>query len=190
MNRTDTKQRGENTTDDFQAYQYFNKNEPLIKADNAHFSKNQLSDDYEGKSTAVKTILKQVLLFFPGATLLYIFSFILPAMISVGLQSSSPAHLGLSQFLMLTLMFLVPSLLIVFGLGNWRKPKHLLMPSSVFILGILTGILSGGLFMTSEFSDFIAYMQSGFLIYLFPLALILPVLVKRKVTQSVPAAVV
>ena len=110
---------------------------------------------------AVIKILKQVFVFFPSA--LYLF-FGTMAFFMVDYITSN-------RFFILSVVF-ISSVTMVFGIGNIKKPKHLLIPLSVIVLGIVT---------------FLAFSMSGirthiwaqnYVGYFLPLVLIIPILVK------------
>lgn len=111
------------------------------------------------KGDRLVKFLKRAFIFFPGV----IYLFFLTLMI---LTFESP----LRRFFPVLLAFLVGSFMTVFGIGNVKNPRHLVIPVSIVAVGVLA---------VSFFAVFGApnkVFEHG--IYFFPLALVAPFLAK------------
>lgn len=108
-------------------------------------------------------LLKQLFLFLPSAFILFLGSGGLTWRLLL------PASEGLERFSLFNLGFLLlAAILTILGLGNLRNIKHLSIPLSIVALGVILGILN-------SFFDGVG----SFIPYLFPVAFIVPVLVKN-----------
>lgn len=108
-------------------------------------------------------LLKKLFLFLPSAFILFLGSGGLTWRLFL------PASEGVEILSIPSLVFLfLAAILTILGLGNLRNTKHLSIPLSIIALGMMLGILN------SFFTSF-----GSFIPYLFPLAFIVPVLVKN-----------
>jgi hypothetical protein len=115
------------------------------------------------KGDAIVKFLKRAFIFFPGS--LYLFSFT----ISIFTFES------LWNLWTIILVFLIGSLMTIFGIGDLKKPKHLAIPLSIVAVGIVTYSLF------SLFGSVGAMFKYG--IYFFPIALIASLLAKSLVDK-------
>ena len=130
----------------------------LTLAPDSAMLKTETAAQINEKGDRLIKILKRTFLFLPGA--LYLFFGMLTIFSFDFLWN--PASFAI--------IFLIGSFLTIFGLGSLKNPKHLMIPVSIVLVAITTfGLFStiGGLKFVFEYG-----------IYLFPLALIVPVLVK------------
>ena len=163
----------------------FRDNEALNFADEAKMSKLETDKNFVGESKSFTSVLKQVFLFLPGAFLLFFMSFA-AAMIAVEIIAFRRRVLPddfLLQFALIGSVMISGTLMTWFGLGEIKNRKHLAIPASIIITGATTGAIVRA---AAKISDFADRMLDDFdlLIYLFPLALIVPVLVKGIVDRK------
>jgi len=126
---------------------------------------------YFSKTTrSVFNVLRQLFLFLPGTFVLYPTTIALTAIVISG-----DARYELSFFLVLLLNVFASAFLTVLGLGDVRKPKYFAIPLSIIAIGILFGILCFWLF---DSGIGLRIFLEKFAPYYFPLAFIVPVLVK------------
>lgn len=87
------------------------------------------------------------------------------------------------QFAFIGLIILVGTLLTWFGLGDLKNRKHLVIPASLLVTGAVGGAIVK---IAAKFSDLADRMLDDFtyLIYLLPLALIIPILAKGIVDRK------
>lgn len=126
--------------------------------------KPEIAAQYNEKGDRLIKILKRTFLFLPGA--LYLFFGTLTVFSFDFLWSPVSA----------LIIFMIGSFLTIFGLGSLKNPKHLLIPVSIVLVALTTFWLFssiGGLKFVFEYG-----------IYLFPLALIVPVLVKSLIDDK------
>ena len=137
------------------------------------------------KNGTLETILKQVFFFFPGTFILYFSGIFLPMMI---IESFTLRNRVISffEFFSLACILLAAILMTWLGLGDLRKPKHLIIPVSIFSVGTLWIVIAGIFAVVSNYLGglFFYNYNKSFLIYLFPLALIVPFLAKGWVDRE------
>jgi hypothetical protein len=117
------------------------------------------------KGDVLVKILKRTFLFLPGA--LYLFFGTLSVLTFEFFQNKPWAFL---------IIFLIGGFMTIFGIGKLKNPKHLLIPFSIIAVGFATFAIFS-LFGLSRY-----VFEYG--IYLFPLALIVPFLVKELAGRS------
>ncbi len=159
MKKTKIKQRIDNAVNAFFDHdqENFGENSLTFAPDSAMVRQEPAAQLNEKGDRLVK-ILKRVFLFFPGV--LYLFFGTLQILSFDFFRSP----------LTILIVFLIGSFLTIFGIGNLKNPKHLAIPLSIVVVGIITFWLFstlGGLKYVFEYG-----------IYFFPLALIAPVLAK------------
>lgn len=132
---------------------------------------NSLSSENTRK---VLNILRQVLLFFPAAFVLFF------ASIAFTARFIFPLPEGVSRISFLgLLMFLGLALTTILGLGDLRNPKHLSIPLSIISVGVTLGLIGTVFFDWFGFG----YFLRNYVPYFFPLAFIAPVLAKNWVDR-------
>jgi len=114
--------------------------------------------------------VKKLLLFLPGAWFLYLTTLAFVFMYS---------KIGLSFSFMI--WFAAGSFIVLLGLGDIRKVRHLAIPASIIGLALT---------LAAAFSLFPSSMQAAlffeYSMYFFPLVLIVPVMVKQMVDAEPP----
>ena len=134
-----------------------------------------------------RNLLKQIFLFLPGTFLLFFMSFG-AAIIFMEIVVYRRAFETLPddfpfQFALIGLIILLGTFMTWFGLGDIKNRKHFAIPASLMVAGALTGAIVKA---TASVSDLADRMLDNFsyLIYLLPLALIVPVLAKGIVDRK------
>lgn len=157
----------------------------------ANFSENQdleLVTDYktsetdEVTSSSLLNLIRQLFLFLPGALLLYLISFIGIIILIDSFSVREPLEMfGISSPPVQLFVFAVITLLGIFmtwfGLGDIRNKKHFSIPTSIMMTGGILALISKILGDVFGFTGLFEVMNYYF-IYLFPLVLIVPILVK------------
>ena len=178
MAKTKIKQRIENALDDFLADESLKENDSMIFANDSQILRNELTADFSKKAIDFVQIFKRVLFFLPGSFVLFVISMGL-TLVSV----HSPRFMMINKLeperlLVIFLFFSASVCMTWFGLGDWRKQKHFVIPASIVVLGIFVGVIGGvSSALSSQIERFI-YRGDNFPVYLFPLALIVPILAK------------
>lgn len=166
--------------------------ERLENAFAAFFDDEKLDDDslsltnYENNSSLNKTssfsensktifkIFKRLFFFLPGNFVLFFMSIAFTGMFILrpfgGRRGIFPA----------ALVLLITSLMTVFGLGDWRNPKHYYLPLSTISIGVILGII--GSFLAGDYA--FGYFLRTYVPYFIPLAFIAPVLLKGWIDRT------
>ena len=175
----------ENQSDTFFDSEKTDENKSLRFVGNAEILK--LEDNPADEPKSFHNVLKQIFLFLPGAFLLFYTSFA-AAMIAAEIvvfrrpAANLPDDYPL-QFALIGAVIILGTLMTWFGLGDLKNRKHFVIPASIFITGATLGAI---IRTAAKISDFFDRMLDdfNFLIYLFPLALIVPVLAKSWVENK------
>lgn len=114
-------------------------------------------------------LLKQIFLFLPGAFLSFFMSVAFTGFIILRPSMGGENHLYLAIFITIASAFMT-----FLGLGDWRNPKHLVIPISIIGLSIILGVVGSITHGVDNFPQFIDHYAANFL----PLAFILPFLAK------------
>lgn len=182
MKKVKFKERIENAKTAFFDDESFDTNDFLSCRNQNEFLQSEEFEEIAPKISTLETILKQTLLFFPGTFLLYILSMGFTVMF----LSSFVKPAGMTPrfgYVWMLLIFLAAFLMTWLGLGDLRKPKHLVIPASIISVGVFFGAIGGFLLILSyEFGRLI--LNDIFPFYLFPLALIAPFLAKGWVDRK------
>ena len=176
MKKIKFKERVENARHAFFDDEDFDVNDFLICRSQNELLQSKESEEIAFGIGTLETVLKQVLLFFPGTFFLYILSmgFTVMFLISFFEPSGMTPQLGT---IWLLLIFLAATLMTWLGLGDVRNPKHFVIPASIISVGVFFGTVGGILvILSNQFKNII--FSDAFLLYLFPLALIVPFLAK------------
>lgn len=129
-------------------------------------------------------LLKQLVFFLPGTLILFSVSMMLTLLVLAGPPPGTTVHVSNDFFIPITLSFLIPASLVWFGLGDVRRPKHLAIPVSVIITGIIIGaILSGVAILFPQLHGEI-FFTNKLSFYFLPIALVVPNLVKGWVDRK------
>ena len=163
------------------------ENEALSFADSAKMSGINKDEGFADEHRSFVSILKQIFLFLPGTFLLFFISFgaaIITMEIVVFRRplETLPDDFPF-QFALIGLVVLLGTLMTWFGLGDIKNRKHFAIPASLMITGAIVGAIVKA---TASLSDLADRMLDDFsyLIYLLPLALIIPVLAKSIVDRK------
>lgn len=119
----------------------------------------------------VFSVFRQIFLFLPGNFVLFFISVVVTG---IFILRPFGAGEGREGYFRVFVFFLIAALATVFGLGNWRNPKHYLIPVSTISVGITLGIIGSIIFGDYGFGNFIR----NYVPYFFPLAFIAPILMK------------
>lgn len=165
MKKTKIEQRINNAINAF----FTNEPENIVEnslsfANDSALLKQETAEQFNKKGDLLVKILKRSFLFFPGV--LYLF---------FGTFSILTFDFFWNPFSILAI-FLIGSFLTIFGIGNLKNPKHLVIPVSIVAVAIMTFAI----FSTIGGLKFV--FQYG--IYFFPLALMIPLLAKSLVDKT------
>lgn len=174
MNEIKLKERLEKVFEAFFSDEKVSENQSLSITDykNSSVEKTPFFSDTSKK---IFNIFKQIFVFLPANFLLFFMS-----VVFTGIFILQPVwKTGRGTFFVF-LVFLLTSLMTIFGLGNSRNPKHYLIPISTISIGIFTGAIGSILLGDEGFGYFLRYYAP----YFIPLAFIAPVLVKSWVDKT------
>jgi hypothetical protein len=166
MEKTKTKQRIENAFNAFfdDEVKTSLKNN-LCYASQSDLLKQETAELFEKKADILVKILKRTFLFLPGT--IYLFFGTISILEFNFLQNEPFAIL---------MVFLIGSFMTIFGIGDLKNPKHLAIPLSIVSVAVFT------------FSLFWIFQKTNYAfefgMYLFPLALIMPILIKDRISDS------
>jgi hypothetical protein len=136
----------------------------LAAVGDAALLKPEIAAQIEEKGERLIKILKRGFLFFPGA--LYLFFGTLTVLSFEFLRNPVSA----------LIVFLIGGFLTIFGLGSLKNPKHLAIPLSIVLVG------AAAFFGFSAIGGLKYVFEHG--VYLFPLALVAPVLLKSLIDNE------
>ncbi len=163
------------------------ENEALIFAGSAKMSGIKKDEDFAHEHKSLISILKQIVLFLPGTFLLFFMSFgaaIIAMEIVVFRRplETLPDDFPF-QFTLIGLIVFLGTLMTWSGLGDVKNKKHFAIPASLMVTGATLGAIAKA---TANLSDLADRMLDDFsyLIYLLPLALIVPILAKSIVDRK------
>ena len=132
------------------------------------------NSSFSTTSKKIFKIFKQIFFFLPANFLLFFMSIAFTAFFLL-----RPVGRGGRGFFIALLIFLLTSLMTVFGLGSLREPKHYLIPLSTISIGVILGIVGSLIFGDYGFNYFLRSVVP----YFIPLAYIAPILVKSWVDK-------
>ena len=163
------------------------ENEALSFAGSAKMSEIKKDEGFADEHKPFVSILKQAFLFLPGTFLLFFMSYgaaIIAMEIVVYRRplETLPDDFPF-QFALIGLIVLLGTLMTWFGLGDIKNRKHFAIPASLIVAGALIGALVKA---TANIFDLADRMLDDFsyLIYLLPLALIIPILAKSIINRK------
>jgi len=163
----------------------FPETDALNLTDSAKMWKLETGKNSAGAGKSFVNALKQVFLFLPGTFLLFYMSFA-AAMIAVEITVFRRRVLPddfLLQFALIGSVIISGTLMTWLGLGDIKNKKHFAIPASIIVTGAMLGaIVRTGAKIWDLFD--LLLDDFGLLIYLFPLALIVPVLAKGFVDRK------
>ena len=144
----------------------------LSYANNAQLAKNESEIAFTGKADNFVKILKAVFIFLPGAFFFYFTSIFF--LYTFFVDKTSLLNFGFGG-----MFWILSALMIVFGIGDVKKLKSLLIPASI-------SAISFSLFLIS-----LLFPESGqvkflfeYSVYLFPLVLIVPYLTNNLINRT------
>ena len=187
MRKVKLNDKSEKSADAFFDDENFRETEALNYADGAKMSKHKTDKNSAGESKFFINALKQIFLFLPGAFLLFFMSFA-AAMIAMEIIVFSRAVETLPddyllQFGLIGLVILLGTLMTWFGLGDIKNRKHFAIPASLMVTGAIIGAVVKAAANISDLADKMLD-DFSYLIYLLPLALIIPILAKSIVDRK------
>lgn len=179
--------RSEKSADSFFKVEDFGENEALSFANDSkilELEKEKISPD---EHNFFARFLKQAFIFLPGTFLLFFMSFgaaviFLEILVFRREIQTLPDDFPF-QFALIGLIILAGTLMTWFGLGDLRNRKHFVIPASLMVTGAIIG---AAVKIAASFSGLADKMLDDFnyLIYLLPLALIVPILAKGIVDRK------
>lgn len=176
MKEVKLKERFENAIESFFEDERFEKESLSMKTSETDLPTEKKSF-FSEKSKKVFNICRQLFLFLPANFLLFMISIVYTAIFILRPFGEAEGQKGFINTLPYFLLF---AALTTLGLGNWRNPKHYLIPISTILTGIIFGIVGSIIFGDSGFGVFFR----NYIPYLLPIAFIVPVLVKSWVDKE------
>lgn len=183
MNKIKTETKPEKSDNSFFESENSTENQVLDLVNSSKLSKT------EGvTNNLLLTLIKQVFLFLPGTFLLYLIGFIGAFILIDSFSVQEPAEIfGMRsvplQILVFGIIALFGTLMTWFGLGDIKNKKHSAIPLSILATGGILAAISKILTDLFGFTGLFEAMNYYF-IYLFPLVLVVPVLVKGWVDRK------
>lgn len=170
MKKTKIEQRFENAVNAFFDNENTTQYSPSVYEGNVNLMQAESPKKFTKKADLLVKILKRTFLFFPGAFVLFHLTL---ASTVVALDASA----WLNYPFKLALVLLVSAFMVMFGLGNIRNGRHLLIPASILFSAVSFGLV------ISLLDDSLKIMEN-YAIYLTPLALVIPILVKGVIDRT------
>lgn len=145
-------------------------------------------NDFAGKQKPFINLLKQVFLFLPGTFLLFFTSFgaaiiFMEIVVYRRTLETLPNDFPF-QFALISLVILLGTLMTWFGFGDIKNRKHFAIPASLIVTGAMIGAVVKAAANVSDLADKMLD-DFSYIIYLFPLALVIPILAKGIVDRNV-----
>ncbi|MCA1625794.1 MAG: hypothetical protein LC768_05565 [Acidobacteria bacterium] len=163
------------------------KNEALSFAGSTNILKLEKGKGFIDEHKSLINLLKQVFIFLPGTFLLFFMSFgaaiiLMEIIVYRRALETLPDDFPF-QFALIGLIVFLGTFMTWFGLGDIKNRKHLAIPASLIVAGAIIGAVVKA---TANISDLADRMLDDFsyLIYLLPLALIIPILAKSIVDRK------
>ncbi len=183
--KLDTK--SEKPADPFFEYENPDENAALSFAAGTQILELEKIKDFTGVHDPFISFLKKVFLFLPGTFLLFYMSFgaaviFLEIVVFRREIQTLPDDFPL-QFGLIGLIVFLGTLMTWFGLGDIKNRKHFAIPASLMVTGAMIGAVVKA---TASVFDLADKMLDDFsyLIYLLPLALVIPILAKGIVDRK------
>lgn len=153
------------------------ENSALDFAGNAKMSEITNNEDLIEPRNSYKNFLKQAFLFFPGTFFLFYISLgITLALKDILVFLDRPRFFSKDLFFV-CLVTLLSFFMTWIGLGDLKNKKHLIIPASIILSGVVIGVIVNLTENISAISRGIIH-DFGYAVWLFPIALILPFLAK------------
>jgi len=163
------------------------KNEALSFVGSVEMSEIEADKVFTDKNKSFIKLLKQVFIFLPGAFLLFFMSFgaaiiFMEIVVYRRALETLPDDFPF-QFALIGLIILVGTFMTWFGLGDIKNRKHFAIPASLIVTGAIIGAV---IKVAASIFDLADRMLDDFsyLIYLLPLALVIPILAKGIVDRK------
>jgi hypothetical protein len=147
-------------------------------------------NSFTGEHKSFIILLKQIFIFLPGTFLLFFMSFgaaiiFMEIVVYRRALETLPDDFPF-QFALIGLIVFLGTLMTWFGLGDIKNRKHFAIPASLMITGAMIGAVVKAAASVFDLADKMLDNFS-YLIYLLPLALIIPILVKGIVDRKTEA---
>lgn len=183
--KLDTK--SDKCADTFRDKEVSAENETLNFAGGVKMSEIEADEVYAGKHKSFTSFLKQVFIFLPGTFILFFMSFGAAIIAMEIVVFRRPLEMLPDdypfQFALIGLIILLGTFMTWFGLGDIKNRKHLVIPASLIVTGAITGAVVKAAASISDLADRMLD-DFSYLIYLLPLALIIPILAKSIVDRK------
>ena len=142
---------------------------------------------FSGERKFIINLLKQVFIFLPGTFLLFFMSFgaaiiFMETIVYRRALETLPDDYPL-QFALIGLIVILGTFMTWFGLGDIKNRKHFAIPASLMVTGAIIGAVVKAAANISDLADKMLD-DFSYLIYLLPLALIIPILAKSIVDRK------
>jgi hypothetical protein len=185
-NWTDTKTAKSN--DIFFEGEILSKNQALGSINSSEMLKVDEVATFTEERNSFLNLIKQVFFFLPGTFLLYLIGFVGTIILANSFSVQEPMEIfGIRsvpiQILLFGIIALFGTFMTWFGLGDIKNKKHFAIPTSIIATGGIIAAISKILGDVFGFSELFEAMNYYF-IYLFPLVLVVPILVKGWVDQK------
>jgi hypothetical protein len=186
MRKTKLDPKSENSVDAFSDIENPDENSALSSVNNSEASELEKENSFTGEHKSPINLLKQVFLFLPGTFLLFFTSFgaaiiFMEIVVYRRALETLPDDYPF-QFALIGLMVLLGTLMTWFGLGDLKNRKHFAIPASLMVTGTVIGAAVKAAASVSGIADRMLD-DFSYLIYLLPLALIIPILAKSIVDR-------
>ncbi len=187
MRKVKLDSKAEKSADAFSDNENLNENALLSSVNSTKILELEKGNGSTNERQSFGNLLKQIFLFLPGTFLLFFTSFG-AAIIFMEIVVYRRAFETLPddfpfQFALIGLIILSGTFMTWFGLGDIKNRKHFAIPASLIVTGALTGAIIKAAASVSDLADRMLDNFS-YLIYLLPLALIVPVLAKGIVDRK------
>jgi hypothetical protein len=191
MRKTKLDSKAEKSAAAFFEQENFDKIAALSSVSSTKVSEPEKEDISTNKFKSFTSHLKQVFLFLPGTFLLFFVSFG-AAIILIEIVVYRRAFETLPddfpfQLALIGLIALLGTLMTWFGLGDIKNRNHFAIPTSLMVTGMLIGAIVKAIASLSNLADRMLD-DFNYLIYLLPLALIIPILAKGIVDRKTEEA--
>jgi len=186
MRKVKLDMKSEKSTDAF-VDENLDENAALSSVNNAEILELEKESSFTGEYKSFITLLKQIFIFLPGTFLLFFTSFG-AAIIFMEIVVYRRAFETLPddfpfQFALIGLIIFLGTLMTWFGLGDIKNRKHFAIPASLMVTGAMIGVIVKATASVFDLADKMLD-DFGYLIYLLPLALIVPILAKSIVERK------
>ncbi len=187
--KLDTKSK--KSADEFFVDENLDGNEALSFAGCAKLLELEKEYSFTEEHKSFIALLKQVFLFLPGTFLLFFMSFgaaiiFMEIVVYRRALETLPDDFPF-QFALIGLIVFLGTLMTWFGLGDIKNRKHLAIPTSLMVAGAIIGAVVKAAANISDLADRMLD-DFSYLIYLLPLALIIPILAKSIVDRKTEVA--